>query len=59
MTKQVEGRLSESVTGAAIALLDSAPPDLWLRAANLHASAVASANEVGIASLVSGAELLS
>jgi len=47
VTKQAEARLSEGVTGAAIALLDSAPPDLWPRAQSLHSSAVASANEVG------------
>ncbi len=46
--KETEARLSESITGAAVALLDSAPPDFWPRAARLHATAVAAADEVGV-----------
>ena len=46
VTQQAEARLSEGVTGAAVALLDSAPPDFWPRAQRLHATAVQAADEV-------------
>jgi hypothetical protein len=44
--KEAEARLAEAVTGAAVALLDSAPADFWPRAQRLHQTAVAAANEV-------------
>lgn len=46
MLKHAEARLAEAVTGAAVALLDSAPTDFWLRAQRLHQTAVAAADEV-------------
>ena len=44
--KEAEARLAEAVTGAAVALLDSAPADFWPRAQRLHQTAVAAADEV-------------
>ena len=46
MLKEAEARLAEAVTGAAVALLDSAPADFWPRAQRLHHTAVAAADEV-------------
>jgi hypothetical protein len=47
--KQAEARLAEAVTGAAVALLDSAPADFWQRAQRLQQAAVAAADEVLLA----------
>ena len=49
--RHTEARLGESITGAAVALLDSAPPDLWPRAQRLCSSAVEAADEAATAGL--------
>jgi hypothetical protein len=50
--REAEARLAEAVTGAAVALLDSAPPDFWPRAQRLHQTAVAAADEATTEGLV-------